>query len=311
MSPEPLDPALVARELATLQRQLAALLDPAPLDPLSWPAQIEALAQRIRDLADRDPDAVLFPLVQATHRPQAQYSSQHALFCAVIVHHATLHLGCDAAQRRSAVLAALTMNVAMTQLQNELVDRERTPTLDQRLAIDRHPQLGAQRLRDACVEDALWPQIVELHHSEPSAELTYATMSPVQRLTSIVHRADLFSAKISARRSRAGMSVMQAARAACLGPNGRPDAVGAAMMRALGMYPPGTYVELADGSRAVVIRRSAQFNSPVVAALSASGAPTATLRHTADPAFAVRGVVAADEIHALAQRAAAAAWAVD
>jgi len=45
------------------------------------------------------------------------------------------------------------MNIAMTSLHNELVHRERTPTLDQRMKIDAHAGLGAQMLKAAGVTD--------------------------------------------------------------------------------------------------------------------------------------------------------------
>ena len=40
---------------------------------------------------------------------------------------------------------------------------------------------------------------------------------------------------------------MQAAREACLGPTGVPDEIGGALLKAVGLYPPGSFVELACG----------------------------------------------------------------
>jgi hypothetical protein len=58
-----------------------------------------------------------------------------------------------------------------------------------------------------------------------------------------------------------------AARHACLDAQGRPDAIGATLLRMLGLYPPGCFVQLASGEVGIVVRRGAKAHTPVVAAL--------------------------------------------
>lgn len=291
-------PPPLPSELAALQHRLATLLGAATTEP-GWPALIEGLMQRCRALVRRDADSLLYLLVQGANRPQEVYSSQHALFCAVVVELCTQHLECSDVERQAVVLAALTMNISMTALQNELIHRERTPTLEQRQVIDAHPQASAERLRNAGVGDELWLAIVALHHTDPAPGLSYAALGPVQRLAGLLRRVDVFTAKISARRFRAGVPATLAARAACLGPNGQPDVIGSAVIKSLGMYPPGSYVRLASGEVAVVTRRGAKANEPLVASLlgrNGKALPAATPRDTAERAFAVAGVVRAAEI---------------
>ena len=81
----------------------------------------------------------------------------------------------------------------------------------------------------------------------------------------------------------------------CLGQDGVPDEVGAALLRATGLYPPGSFVELANGERGIVVARGRRANLPWVASLVAPsgmalGEPA--LRDTLETRFAVRAAVA-------------------
>ena len=58
-----------------------------------------------------------------------------------------------------------------------------------------------------------------------------------------------------------------AARDACLDASGHPDSIGATLLRVVGLYPPGTFVELANGESAVVILRGAKAHTPIVASM--------------------------------------------
>lgn len=296
--PNPPPQVALPSDLTALHHQLLTLLR-APGQGGAWLSMIDGIGRRTRSLVERDADTALYLQVQGAQRAQDHYSSQHALFCGVVVELCLQHLEFSDAERQAVVLAALTMNVSMTELQDELIHRERTPTLDQRRAIDGHPQASAELLRRAGIRDEAWLEIVALHHTDPAPELPYGALSATQRLASVLRRADVFTAKISSRRFRAGMPATLAARAACLGPNGQPDQVGSAVIKSLGMYPPGSYVRLASGEVAVVTRRGAKTNEPIVASLvgrDGRALPAATPRDTAQRAYAVTGVARAAEI---------------
>lgn len=285
-------------ELTALHHDLVQLLR-APGIGGGWVVQIDAVATRSRALTSRDADALLYLQVQGAQRVQEEYSSHHGLFCAVVVALCLEHLDCTDAQRQSAVLAALTMNISMTELQNDMIHRERTPTLDQRRTIDGHAQAGADMLRRLGVGDETWLEIVALHHTDPAPEVGFQALTPNQQLASVLRRVDVFTAKISSRRFRPGMPATLAARAACLGPDGRPDTVGAAVIKSLGMYPPGSYVRLANGDVAVVTRRGAKANEPAVASVigrDGRALASATPHDTSERAYAVTGIVRAAEI---------------
>lgn len=132
----------------------------------------------------------------------------------------------------------------------------------------------------------------KLHHDASAHAVPLAQLSPAQQAARLLLRVDVFTAKLSRRATRRPTTPVQAAREACLGANGMPDEIGAALLKAVGLYPPGSFVELASNEVGIVIGRGRRANLPVVAGLvSASGAPMGTpaLRDTLDKRYAVNG----------------------
>lgn len=259
------------KSLATALHELHAiagqLLAAAPNDPL-WPDRVRALAQRLGTLQDRAPDAVLYLLLYAAARRMERYSSHHALVCAAMARECAARLSWPDNETQSLVLAALTMNVSITDLQDELVFRERTPTLAQRVAIDAHPDRSVELLGAHGVTDALWLGAVAQHHVDFSGLQIEGGLSAGQRLAQVLRRVDVLAAKISPRQSRPGLPATMAVRDAYLGANGAADEVGAALTKAVGIYPPGSLVTLDSGETAIVLRRGARASRPIVAAVA-------------------------------------------
>lgn len=270
------------------QQRLLRLLE-APLSDTDWPAGLEALRLRLRDGMAESADEMLFMLIAGKSRLQERYSSHHALACASIVDLAADALGWSEDERRTLVCAALTMNISITALQDELAHRERTLTVEQRHAVAAHAPRSAERLRALGVDDALWLDTVSLHHTPPADALL--ALPPAERLAALLRRVDVFLAKISPRAGRPGLPTTHAARDACLGSDGRPDAIGAAILRALGLYPPGSVVVLRNGETAVVVQRGARMDQPVVASIAGADRQPwvrPMLRRTAEAPHAIK-----------------------
>jgi HD-GYP domain-containing protein (c-di-GMP phosphodiesterase class II) len=276
---------------------LGMLLDRALRDAKpepGFPARIHLVHDRATQLAEGHVDASLYHLVHAAgHRVEA-YSSQHALLVMLVGVQAAQLLAWPEPTLRSLGLAALTMNVSMTALQDQLAASDRPLSAAMREQIQQHAARSAALLREAGVDDGLWLEAVQLHHDRGDGQLPLRELSEPRRLARLLRRVDIFTAKISCRRTRAPMSPVQAAREACLGGDGVPDEVGAALLRATGLYPPGSYVELANGERGIVVARGRRANLPWVASLVAPsglalGQPA--LRDTVDSRYAVRAAL--------------------
>lgn len=263
-----------------------------------WIDKLQAQSERIRTLAAQDADVALYMLLQTATSEIDHYSAHHAMFCAVVSHLCAGWLDWTVEERQSLFAAALTMNVGMQSLQDAMARQASAPSQDQRRRIDEHPAQGAQMLEAAGVSDACWLEVVRRHHDPTGGQPPVEPVPVEQRLAELLHRVDVFTAKLSRRQSRAGASATAAARDACLDANGHPDEIGATVLRILGLYPPGSCVRLANGELGIVTRRGAKAHTPIVAALRrADTTPFVrpARRDTSDKQFAVqRAVVQAD-----------------
>jgi HD-GYP domain-containing protein (c-di-GMP phosphodiesterase class II) len=240
---------------------------------LGSPDSTQEFEQRVRQydhwmrtLLERDTDLGLYLLFQLATNSPVGYSASHALVCAVLCHLIALELGLPASERDSLVRAALTMNIAMTTLQDQLAEQAEKPSLTQQNGIRAHAVRGAVMLGNIGVADALWLDTVALHHEE-SQDKTAALqdLAPARRLAHILHVVDRYAAMISPRKSREGRNATDSARTIVTGANKENDEVSRALVRAVGLCPPGTFVRMENRQVAVVMRRSNEPNLPLVA----------------------------------------------
>ena len=262
---------------------------------VDWRSRLFAVHARARALAQRRLDASLYHLVYEAGHSTHKYSCHHALLTLLICEQAAPLLGWDLAMTDSVGRAALCMNVAMLRLQDQLALAQMAPTPEMREEIDAHAAAGARLLQEAGLGDTLCCEVVALHHDATMSEVPLFELTPERQLARLLRRVDIFAAKISRRATRIPMSPVQAAREACLGATGLPDEIGGALLKSVGLYPPGSFVELVSGEVGIVVARGRSANLPFVASLvSATGSPLVepALRNTVDSRYTVRGALA-------------------
>ncbi|OIN92748.1 MAG: phosphodiesterase [Comamonadaceae bacterium CG1_02_60_18] len=259
---------------SNLEAGLAMLLT-HPASVQEFPLRVRQYDRWMQDLLKQDTDVGLYLLFQlATHSPVG-YSASHALMCAVLCHLIAVDFALPLAQRNSLVRASLTMNISMTALQNDMAHQSGRPNPQQQAAIDAHTQRSSQLLQDKSIDDALWLETVRLHHTPmDSSSLPLNMLTPSRRLAYILQVVDRYAAMISPRESREGRSAAQSAQNILQGGGNQSGAVGQALVRVVGLSPPGTLVQLDDDRIAIVTRRSKTINQPDVAVvLQADGVP--------------------------------------
>lgn len=237
-----------------------------PRQVAEFPRKVRQYDRWMQDLLQHDMDTGLYLLYQLAANRTLGYSSAHALVCSVLCHVLCAELAIPAEERDSLVGAALTMNLAMTALQNRLAEQTEAPNAEQKAQIASHAQAGGSLLGQLGVDDPLWLQLVAAHHDAmPSAALE--TLAPPQRLGRILQIVDRYAAMISPRKTRAARSVIETVRALMGRGDGAREPVGMALVRAVGLCPPGSFVRLDSGEVALVLRRGSQPNHPMVAAV--------------------------------------------
>lgn len=293
----PADPGLHGRWL-DLHGALNLLLRRGAEAPDALP-RLSDIGTRLSTLVERQPDESLFVLVQLLYDGQTPYCASNALaaatLCELLAPLARLPRGARVSLRQ----AALTMNIAMARLQDELAQQKAPPAEHQRAAIHAHPSAGHALLQAMGVADADWLDLVLNHHEAPDGSGYPAGRAVDSLPLQILRLADRFIARISPRRSRTSLSARQAVRAHYLEMRDHPSQLGELLVRRLGLYLPGSYVKLRNGEIAVVTRVSDTVDKPtVLAILNKDGLPYGAprVRQTLAPEFQIVEPVLAEKV---------------
>ncbi len=289
----PSDPVTIWSELQV--RASALLREPQREE---WLPRMLKLQADVADQVDSDADGALFILIQSTSTEVRSYSATHALLVTVVCDLAARHLTAWPESLREPLrCAALSMNLAMTHLQDRLSQQEMLLNPEQRKHVHNHPAQAAALLKTLGVQDPLWLGAVASHHSGQPGPL--GDKPQAEQLGRLIQRCDIFSARLSARGKRKGLSATAAAQAIYTDEVKQPDEAGGAILKAVGLYPPGSFVRLGNGEVALVLARGRRANEPVAASIVgrdglALGEPV--LRDTRLPQFNTTGGVAPHEV---------------
>jgi hypothetical protein len=249
-----------------LESGLSVLLS-RPLQVQDFAAKVRQLDSWLQDLVLHDIDAALYLMFQLAGTSTVGYSTSHALVCGTLCHILAQELQLVQPERDSLVRAALTMNIGMTALQDVLASQRERPTVAQQEAIRSHPEESQAVLAQLLVTDPLWLEVVGQHHANIPDRVPLTDQDPVDRLSRILSTIDRYAAMISPRKSRAGRSATDSARAIVGQEIDQRDEVSYTLVRLVGLCPPGTFVKLDNGDTAIVLRRSDKANHPLVASL--------------------------------------------
>lgn len=254
-------------------------------------AELEPFLDDVLALVDRDADVALFTCMRQDDRRFALYAVTHGIHTAVLATLAGRQAGLDPAALRTVALAALSMNLSIMELQATLAEQDDPPNARQREAIRAHPHASADLLRQRGVTQADWLEAVQDHHEQAGGGGYPRQATEVGLVATLLHVCDVFMAKVSPRAKRPAMAPQLAARQLFQQSGGSPLAL--AVIRAIGVHPPGSLVVLKSGETAVVTRRGTAGPAPRVATLTDStgrlSLKTVPL-DTADPAHGVAGL---------------------
>ncbi|MEH6824069.1 MAG: HD domain-containing phosphohydrolase [Motiliproteus sp.] len=255
------------------------------------------LGHKIQHVCKHHSMGVLAAL-QLNRNPRNQNIKE--LYAAVLCEMIGRQAGMTPSARLLLVCAALTQDIGMLDLQDDLLDKQTTAVTDaQRRLIQKHPLNGLKILQQAGVKDAVWLSAVEQHHERldgkgyPQA-LRGEQISQAARILSL---ADIYVAMSRPRGDRPARLPRDAMKQIFLRRDEQIDAdLARSLITILGTQPPGSWVRLANDEVAVVIRRSETPAFPVVGAVLAGDGEhldQALIRDTSDHAFTMVEMVKA------------------
>ena len=233
--------------------------------------RILRLARDLLNACGAHPDAAL-GAIHLCH--DAAYTLSHPVHQACLAALVGKRLGLSDTRRESLVAAALTANVSMRELQEQLHRQSTALSEEQFRAVRLHPLRSAELLERAGIGNTLWLDTVRQHHERVDGTGYARALCGEQ----IVHEArilalaDYYCAMVSARADRGAQLPHEQLRSLFLQRGGIFDAtIALAMIKELGVFPPGTFVRLASGEIGVVIARGENVQPMVSALVSPRG----------------------------------------
>ncbi len=242
-----------------------ALLEGLP----DWVQKTHSIIQEIQNICKAYPDAMLAVIhLHHTEKYTIYHPLDQAIFCEVV----GAGLGIAEADRRSIIGAALTANISIIDLQDELHTQEAPLTAAQRQAIDAHPQKSYDVLQAAGIDDEVWLTAVLQHHEncDGSGYPNGVAADTITSAATLLAIADRYTAMVSSRTYRKPLTAKEALQAFFLQRQGIfNEDLALRCIKELGIYPPGSFVRLQNGETAVVIQRCQDNSmSPVVSSFA-------------------------------------------
>jgi len=261
-------------------------------------AQIMSVVDDIQTACTRDSHTALASLFLVLFN---NYPIKHSIDVAVLCESLGKSMGLFIDERRSVIAAALTMNIAMLELQESLYHQESPLTDEQKKAIFNHPEEGREMLYKAKVDDDLWLDCVSAHHEKINGH-GYANQlmgDEYPEITQMIVLADQYCARLSPRAYRQPLLHKGILRDILLDKGETVNEDTAALfIKELGFYPPGLIVKLNNGEIGIVRQRGKRADTPVVQVCvkPRTGKVTTPIRQdTSTDTFKVRQVLLSDD----------------
>jgi len=236
-------------------------------------------------------------LATALWHGDGRYSIRHSVDCAVACYVIGAALKMEEPELVATIAAALTMNVSVLALQDDLQAQREPLSAEQKATIQNHPEASVAVLRARGVEDELWLQAVLSHHEaiDGSGYRHGRKGDQIPVPAQLVSLADVYCARISSRSYRPALRPNAALRKLFLDQGKKVrDGLASQFIKAIGVFPPGTPVRLESGEIGVVTERGQNANTPDVSVIiGPRGMPLAVpvRRETSRPTYGVRDVV--------------------
>jgi hypothetical protein len=266
--------------------------------PERFRLRLDKLQKQISHHTHDNPDGTLFALMHLASHDVHLYSATHAMLVAAMCSLAAFQV-LQWPPELEIVLckAALTMNLGITELHDLLARQKTSPSPIQQQETMALADNSVGLLVQLGINDPNWLEAVKHHRDKTPGAL--ADRSVGLRLARLIQRANMFTAGLAPRLTQMPDLAASAMQACYLDENGQPDEAGAALIKAVGIYSPGTFVRLITDEVAVVIKRGANTSTPRVAVLfNRNGLPNGEMvvRNTGKREFRIVAAVPHREI---------------
>ncbi|MEO5356805.1 MAG: PilZ domain-containing protein [Nitrospirae bacterium YQR-1] len=262
-------------------------------------------AKIVQDVCSIDEDLAL-GTIMLEH--ESRYTVKHPIHTAIVSEIVTKKMGWSQEERANLISAALTMNIGMIELQERLHFQQEPLSPYQKEEVNKHPLEGVKVLKQFGVKNDLWLTAVLQHH-----EMLDGTGYPsklkdkgIEEPSRVIALADIYCARVSGRHYRKPLLPTVALKELFLNKNESLDPdISAVFIKNLGIYPPGTFVQLANNEIAIVTQRGERINAPIAYTVLRHNnkVPTVAIkRDTSLDEFTVKTIVPPSKVNVIINR---------
>lgn len=251
--------------LSEISQKLSKLFDELESANPTAREQLEQLSKELDRLCLTMPNAVL----ASVHLPHKETSSvAHAMQCSILCHTLFSRQNLSDEERQNIMSAALTANIGMRGFYEQIQKQETPLSATQRRMIAQHPQKSAKMVHDVGVKNATWLKVILQHHelNDGSGYPSSLTKNQIVVGAKALAIADRYSMMISSHSKYDPISIGDALKIFFMEQGDKYEkALCMRFVLELTLFPPGSFVELANGDTAIVVRRNLeQASQPVV-----------------------------------------------
>ncbi len=257
------------RRLDEISRSLDKTFDAIESANPSAKDQMDRLTIELDTLCLRAPNAML----AWVHLPHTFNSSlAHAIQCAILCHTLFSRQNLPVEERQSIMSAAMTSNIGMRGFYEQVQKQETPLSATQRRMIAQHPQKSAKMVHDIGVKNATWLKVILQHHelNDGSGYPSSLHKNQIVIGAKALAIAERYSMMISHHSKHDPISIGDALKVFFMEQGEKYEkALCMRFVLELTLFPPGSFVELANGDTAIVVRRNMeQPSQPVVKSLA-------------------------------------------
>lgn len=259
-------------------------------------ATILSIADMVYEALELSPD-VAIACIFLNQKPGGPYNFRHNTDTAVVAALVAKSMGMSKEEIITGIAAALTANLGMLDYQEHLDNKKGPLTEEERHHIRQHPEHSVEMLRNVGVTNEAWLSYV-LHHHENEDGSGYPHGKKGEEIpvfAKLIGLADRYTARVTSKDYRNPALAGHALKSIFLSKNKEIDpALAPYFIKEIGLYPPGSFVQLKSYEVGVVVKRGANPNHPyVMCVLTASGMPQQgrILRQASNPEYAIREAV--------------------
>ena len=249
---------------------------------------------RLQSICEKSPDAAIAKIITDSND---NYAVRHALHTAILCELTATHLDWSLEKKRNLLGAALTMNISLGFMQDQLLDQPQPLSLEQQQIIQNHPTKSVDMLRHIGVQNINWLDFVSKHHEviDGSGYPNGWHQHNIPLGALLISLSDIYCAKVSGRNYREPIYANIATRDIFLEKDQtEKGTLIEIFVKILGLYPPGCLVRLKSHELGIVVNRGERIDTPIVKIISEKSSDPferKVKRHTSDKNYAVQEIV--------------------